>query len=205
MQRKRFQEANDLIETAWVEFKGMDFEEEFWTIRDWVNSRVAPSTQLNLATGWLVGKLLAHERELTLQAEREASRLRQEKIDRHNNDPEVIKKREEEEQRFIEWQRKNEAERSARLLEYQRHMVEEIKKEAIIEWTDKLLSQPIRMPDGTRTTWGEATVEQHRQRLEMFEKNAIANTEGAVRHALALEKLHVAGVTCLNEITKEKK
>lgn len=74
-----------------------------------------------------------------------------------------------------------------------------------MEWTAELLSSPIAMPDGTRTTWGAATVEQHRARAAMFEANATANAQGAARHLLAVHELEAAGVDCLNDLVAVEK
>jgi hypothetical protein len=69
-----------------------------------------------------------------------------------------------------------------------------------IEWTAELLGSDFALADGTRVTWGEATVEQHEERAAMFQRNAVANAEGAARHLHALEALKFAGRETLNDL-----
>ena len=63
--------------------------------------------------------------------------------------------------------------------------VEELK----VEWTAELLASVFALSDGSLVTWGEATVDQHRERVEMFTMNAQANMEGAARHLKAIEHI----------------
>lgn len=69
-----------------------------------------------------------------------------------------------------------------------------------MEWTDELLASSFALADGTRVLWGEATVEQHRERVGMFTANAATNLQGAARHEAAIESLETAGAACLNEL-----
>lgn len=78
--------------------------------------------------------------------------------------------------------------------------IREFTEQLRAEWTSELLDQLIAMPDGTTTTWGHATIDQHRERLAMFQANAIANIEGAARHQQAIEDLESAGVSTLAEL-----
>lgn len=71
-----------------------------------------------------------------------------------------------------------------------------------VEWTAELLGSTIAMPDGTLTTWGAATLDQHQERVAMFEANAVANAEGAARHLRAVADLNEAGVGSLNELAQ---
>ena len=66
-----------------------------------------------------------------------------------------------------------------------------------MEWTNELLAQSFRMPDGTKVTWGSATVEQHQERLEMLQRNAKANIEAAARHNKAIVDITHCGVDTL--------
>jgi hypothetical protein len=68
-----------------------------------------------------------------------------------------------------------------------------LRKELFVEWTEELLSAEIAMPDGSRTTWGLATVEQHQLRHDMLARNAMANAVNAARHAQAIETLTASG------------
>lgn len=70
-----------------------------------------------------------------------------------------------------------------------------------IEWHDpELLEAKIARPDGSYTTWGNASREDHRARIEMFRVNATANIEGAGRHIAALRDLEESGSETLNEM-----
>lgn len=69
-----------------------------------------------------------------------------------------------------------------------------------MEWTRELLDSGFALPDGTTVLWGDATVEQHMERREMFMRNAVANAEGAARHDQAIRELSEAGVTTLREM-----
>lgn len=69
------------------------------------------------------------------------------------------------------------------------------------EWTADLLTAEIAMPDGTRTTWGDATIDQHRERREMLAKNSMANAESAARHAQAIEQLEESGAANLRALS----
>jgi hypothetical protein len=71
-----------------------------------------------------------------------------------------------------------------------------------IEWTAELLASPFALPDGTRVTWGEASLAQHQERVEMFEANVAANVEGAARHRRAIDALQEARAGCLNDLAQ---
>lgn len=81
--------------------------------------------------------------------------------------------------------------------------IEALKKDLKVQWTSDLLAQRITMPDGTSTTWGDASVAQHRERLEMFKANAVANIEGAARHQQAIEDLEAVGAACLANLQEK--
>lgn len=74
-----------------------------------------------------------------------------------------------------------------------------LRAELFTEWTEQLLGSEIAMPDGTRTTWGKATVSQHRLRHDMLVKNVTANMENAVRHSQAIELIESSGAMNLEE------
>lgn len=79
-------------------------------------------------------------------------------------------------------------------------IIKQYSEELRMEWTLELLSSPFALADGTLVTWGEATVEHHAERVELFQRNAAANLEGAARHQAALRDLGAAGAACLNEL-----
>lgn len=81
-------------------------------------------------------------------------------------------------------------------------LLDEWKDHLRIEWTAELLESEISMPDGRRTTWGAASLDDHRKRKAMFESNAVANLEGAARHAKAIEDLESTGASCLNDVVR---
>lgn len=73
-----------------------------------------------------------------------------------------------------------------------------------IEWSPRLLSTSIHMPDGTRTTWGKASIAQHEARARMFTDQAAAGVEGAALHRRAIETLRAAGATTLDGLTRNQ-
>jgi hypothetical protein len=92
------------------------------------------------------------------------------------------------------------AEIDRRLAESVQAAVAAYERSLRIEWTAELLESEFALGDGTRVTWGEATVEQHRARAEMFQNNAAANLEGAARHRKAIAALSEAGASSLGEL-----
>jgi len=69
-----------------------------------------------------------------------------------------------------------------------------------MEWTAELLNSTIALPDGTRTTWGAATVEQLKARAAMLVAHAAGTAESAARVLCAVDELEAAGVDCLNDL-----
>jgi hypothetical protein len=66
-----------------------------------------------------------------------------------------------------------------------------------IKWTAELLDSTFTLRDGTAVTWGDASIEQHEARRQMFLDNAHANMEGATRHEVALRELRESGAATL--------
>lgn len=81
-----------------------------------------------------------------------------------------------------------------------RDVVEKIRDDLYVEWTEELLNTHFRLPNGQETTWGDATVAQHEARVEMFTKNATHQALGAARHQQAIEDIRRADAQCLNEV-----
>lgn len=79
-------------------------------------------------------------------------------------------------------------------------ILEDYKRELKIQWTDELLASEFSLTDGTRVTWGDATVEQHAERAEMFRRNMVTNAEGAARHLKALDELRASGAPTLKHL-----
>lgn len=90
-----------------------------------------------------------------------------------------------------------------RVWKEQKHLEERINllaEEKLLAWTEELLGAEFRLTDGTLTSWGAATIEQHRERVEMFTKNATASTMGAGRHLQAVRDLEAAQAPTLNDL-----
>lgn len=79
-------------------------------------------------------------------------------------------------------------------------LLTEYRDQLRITWTDELLKATFAMPDGSRVLWGEATVDQHRERVSMLMGNVAGNLEAAARHEKAVEEIEAASVQTLNEL-----
>ncbi len=71
--------------------------------------------------------------------------------------------------------------------------------------TQELLATSFALGDGTKTTWGNATREQHQLRLDYLTAHIQGTSETAARHWAAILMLDEAGATCLRELTNENK
>lgn len=71
-----------------------------------------------------------------------------------------------------------------------------------LEWTQDLLAEQFALRDGTKVAWGEATVDQHQDRIDMFMSQAAAGIEGAARHQQALDDLTASGARSLNDLVR---
>jgi hypothetical protein len=69
-----------------------------------------------------------------------------------------------------------------------------------LEVTAELLETVFALGDGQRVTWGDATVDQHQQRIGMLMQNMYANAETAARHQAAVGMIEAAGVATLREV-----
>lgn len=69
-----------------------------------------------------------------------------------------------------------------------------------MEFTAELLASEFALGDGRRVTWGEATVGDHEQRIELLTKNAAANAEAAARHVNAVSVLTSLGLERLSDV-----
>lgn len=76
---------------------------------------------------------------------------------------------------------------------------EEIRGEERLKVTAELLTVVFSVGDGRRVSWGEATLEDHRQRIELLAKGV----EGSIRtirlHEYAAKILRETGAQCLNQ------
>jgi hypothetical protein len=63
----------------------------------------------------------------------------------------------------------------------------------------KLLRESFALGDGQRVAWGEATAEQHEQRIAFLAKQRDGLAATMERHRRALEIIRAAGASCLGE------
>jgi len=63
-----------------------------------------------------------------------------------------------------------------------------------------LLDEPFSLGDGTRVTWGDATVEQHLQRIELLREQIRGQQETLARHEVAVRILKEANAPCLRAV-----
>lgn len=83
------------------------------------------------------------------------------------------------------------------LRETLRAATQRFKEATIMEFTNELLNATFSLPDGTEVKWGDATVDQHEARKQMFQDQAQTNLEGAARHDIAIELLRTTGARTL--------
>jgi len=81
-----------------------------------------------------------------------------------------------------------------------RELIERESEHVRLKTTRELLATMFALGDGTRTTWGAATVAQHRQRIESLTVNAAGIVETATRHRAAIRMIEDSGVKCLDEL-----
>lgn len=81
--------------------------------------------------------------------------------------------------------------------------IEMVAAEVRIEVTAELLATRFALGDGTRVTWGEATIDQHRQRIDMLTSIASGTVETAARHHAAISMIESASAGCLADLTDE--
>lgn len=79
-------------------------------------------------------------------------------------------------------------------------LLEEYRREVIVEWTTELLSAEFALGDGQRVTWGEATVDQHAMRIGLLTQNVRGNLDAIERHEAAIKAISDGGVSRLAEI-----
>jgi len=72
-----------------------------------------------------------------------------------------------------------------------------------LEVTAELLATTFALGDGSRVTWGDATVEQHTQRVEMLLASAGGTIETAGRHSAAIQMIEAHGATCLRGLVEQ--
>jgi hypothetical protein len=101
--------------------------------------------------------------------------------------------------------REVEQESNRRLYKSLGDIVREYTTEVRMEWDAELLELSFAVDhSGHTVTWGAATVDQHQSRIEMLIGNALANTEAAGRHQVAIDDIERAGAVCLSDVVGSK-
>lgn len=169
-----------------------------------VGQTTAVYRQLAVAT--VVDAIRRRRRQQTAAAEEAAQRAREQEIQAFNESPEARERN----ARFeAQWKQRElereqeELERVRRHGEEMRELVERFRESIIMEWTAEVLGSAFTLEDGTKVTWGEASIEQHERREAMFTRNAVKNAEGAARHRQAIIDLRAAGVARLADLVSE--
>lgn len=78
--------------------------------------------------------------------------------------------------------------------------IEEFRSQVRLELTVELLGTVIALGDGRKTTWGAASVDDHRQRMDLLTDQAVGTLETVVLHEKAIEMIEGAGAACLNDV-----
>lgn len=94
------------------------------------------------------------------------------------------------------------AERSARFHSEMQALIGDFTEAMRVQWTEELMDSMFALTDGTMVTWGDATLDQHRERIGIFEANALANVQGAARHEKAVQALERSGKRTLREMVE---
>ena len=172
---------------------GMDEEE---AARDVL---VAQTTDVyrELAVAALVSMLRRRARTRTLERERASESRREQQREQEESDRLASPE-------WQEWKRKHDAEAEQAQREIKERMnatmrqaIETFAQSVRMEWTAELLASGFILSNGSKVTWGDATVEQHEDRLTTFTRLAVANAEGAARHQQAIEALRESGAPTL--------
>jgi hypothetical protein len=81
-------------------------------------------------------------------------------------------------------------------------LLEEYRREVIIDWTAELLGTEFALGDGTAVTWAQATVVQHRIRIALLTRNVRGNLDTIQRHEAAIAAITVHGAARLAEVAQ---
>ncbi|MFI2663193.1 hypothetical protein [Micromonospora carbonacea] len=77
---------------------------------------------------------------------------------------------------------------------------ETISRDVRLETTRELLASFFALGDGRQVSWGDATVADHRQRIELLVRGMAGTAETAARHAAAIRMIEEAGVSRLGDL-----
>lgn len=102
--------------------------------------------------------------------------------------------------RFALAHRRRVADRFDEKVERRRLMNEKCQEVQALRRTRELMATEFALPDGRRVTWGDATEQDHRERIAMLDGNIFANIETAARHSAALDLIIEAGARTLGEV-----
>jgi hypothetical protein len=72
-----------------------------------------------------------------------------------------------------------------------------------LQVTTELLETAFALGDGQRVTWGDATVEQHEQRIRFLTTQAAGTLETASRHQAAIGMIREASAMCLRDLSED--
>lgn len=171
----------------------------------------SPEVVAAMASEYLVGVVAAEQRAATLAAERESERQRRQQHAEWPVGDRAPRKGTKARER---WERETEVGREFARLDAEadfrqiqmvavmQRALERYVEDLKMQWTAELLDSTFALRDGTVVTWGEATVEQHEDRRQMFLDNAHANMEGAARHEVAVRELRESGAATLREMVQ---
>jgi hypothetical protein len=82
-------------------------------------------------------------------------------------------------------------------------LIDEVAEDVRLETTRELLDTFFALGDGTRTTWGSATIAEHEQRIELLARQSAGVIDTAASHRAAIDMIGEAGVTCLAEVPRD--
>lgn len=72
-----------------------------------------------------------------------------------------------------------------------------------LELTEELLESAFALGNGERVTWGQATIDQHTQRIALLTGNIAGNIETAARHQTAIDMIQEVGAENLAALAGE--
>lgn len=93
-----------------------------------------------------------------------------------------------------EWERQNPSP-----WESFRNMMEDYRSRVRLELTTELLGSSFALGDGRRVTWGTATEADHRQRIQLLQRQATGTAQTMILHEKAIEILTERSAACLND------
>lgn len=80
----------------------------------------------------------------------------------------------------------------------------EIRSELRLELTAELMATTFALHDGHRTSWGQATVDQHRERAMALASQGFGTLRTAALHEAAIELIEGASAQCLSEVKESQ-